>query len=99
MNPLGGVAATMGQVATAMRARRTSPLPPRPPANRAQRRREGQRSTRAITTAQLVVARRAGELARRRGLDHTKPGTCPYTTAELIGAWSEGYTGKRRATP
>lgn len=97
MNPLAGVADTAAQVARLVRPVRLTP-PRRPEANRAQRRAAGQRSDRAVTGAHLAAARRCGELARRQGVAHTAPGACPFTVPELIGAWSEGYTGKRLET-
>lgn len=102
MNPLAGLADTMGQLAAVVRPPTVpAAAAPTPRPSRAQRRARGQRTDHRAGH-QLQAARRVGELAGRRGLDHTVPGACPYNDRPLVDAWAEGYvTGnrKREATP
>ena len=100
-NPLAGVASTMGALAKVLRGKPLVTPPRTYTPNRAQRRATTRSREVAVikqrTKQELAAARRLGELAGRRGEDHTRPGACPYNDRQRIDAWAEGYvTGKRK---
>lgn len=100
-NPLAGLASTMGDLAKVMRGRPLITPPKTYTPNRAQRRASGARARAATnvkqrTARELAAARRLGEQAGRRGLDHRTPGVCPYTDRQLVDAWAEGYAPAKR---